>query len=147
MMAGTAAQQLALGGIEFHNARLALHTDPIYSPANPDYRSFYNGQIQNGSCETSMWLADVLAGVDPATAATLWKSWTTHRAVQPVQLVTERQFRHMLPTPQTLQAQTELLGLQGQQGIWFAGGYTRPYDSQETALVSALDVAQGLLAA
>jgi hypothetical protein len=34
--------------------------------------------------------------------------------------------------------------MQGQDGIWFTGGYTFPYDAQETALLSALSVALGL---
>jgi predicted NAD/FAD-binding protein len=146
MMPDTAAQQIALEGIEFHDARVSIHTDAIYSPANGAHRSFHNARIENGFCETSMWLADVIADTDPSTAARVWKSWTTHRVTQPAELLLESQFRHMLPTPQTLQAQTDLLALQGQENIWFAGGYTRPFDSQETALVSATDTAQALLA-
>ena len=36
--------------------------------------------------------------------------------------------------------------LQGREGIWFAGGYTLPFDSQETALRSALGIALRLRA-
>jgi len=56
----------------------------------------------------------------------------------------ETEFRHMLPTPATLRAQDRLGALQGLDGLWFAGGYLYQYDSQETALRSALRVAQGL---
>ena len=56
----------------------------------------------------------------------------------------DTQFRHMLPTPATLHAQDSIQPLQGRDGIWFAGGYLYPYDSQETALRSALRVALGL---
>ena len=52
----------------------------------------------------------------------------------------------MLPTPATLHAQDNLQLLQGLDGIWLAGGYLYPYDSQETALRSALRVAVGLQA-
>ncbi|PWU02176.1 MAG: hypothetical protein C5B51_21375 [Terriglobia bacterium] len=142
---GTSAQQTALAGIEFHDARLALHTDPIYAPANPDYWSFFNAAITGGFCEASMWLADVLAVPPPETAAKLWKSWITHRTQQPTQVLYQAQFRHMFPTPATLQSQNNLLAMQGQSSIWFAGGYTRPYDSQETALVSAIDIAKRML--
>ena len=51
----------------------------------------------------------------------------------------------MLPTPASLNSQTSLLTSQGQGDVWFAGGYLKPYDSQETALVSALEIAQGML--
>jgi predicted NAD/FAD-binding protein len=140
-----AGQQAALQGIEFHGAKLALHTDPIYASANPNYWSFFNAQIQGAYCEASMWLKDVLVEPPPETAAKVWKSWVTHRSQQPAQVLAQAQFQHMLPTPATLHAQNDLLALNGQGDVWFVGGYTRPYDSQETALVSAIDVAQRLL--
>ena len=139
------AQRAALGGIEFHHASLALHTDPIYAPVNPDYRSFLNCQPHGTSfCEASMWLAEVTTGAPPATAAKLWKSWTTHRPLQPTQVLHQANFMHMLPTPASIQAQTDAHRLQGRTGLWFAGGYLFPYDAQETALLSAIEVANGL---
>ena len=141
---GTWAQRAALQGIVFRDARLALHTDPLYASADSKVWSFLNAGIHVGLCEASMWMADVLSSVPKETAGKLWKSWVTDRIVQPAQVLAEARFRHMLPTPATLAAQRILMTLQGQDSIWFAGGYTRPYDSQETALVSALGVAQGL---
>ena len=139
------AQLSALGGIEFHHASLALHTDPIYASVNPDYWSFLNCQPHGtGFCEASMWLAEVVTGAPPATAAKLWKSWTTHRPLQPTQVLHQASFMHMLPTPASIQAQTETRQLQGRTGLWFAGGYLFPYDAQETALLSAIEVANGL---
>lgn len=139
----TASQLATLKGIEFHQARLALHTDPLYAPADSKHRSFLNCDLQGQFCEASMWLASVVAGAPAATTARLWKSWITHRA-RPNQVLHETEFEHMLPTPATLLAQDKLRSLQGLDGIWFAGGYLHPYDSQETALLSALGVAQGL---
>jgi predicted NAD/FAD-binding protein len=138
---GCAAQIAALQNIEFHDARLALHTDPIYAPSHPMFWSFLNCSVQGQYCEASMWLANVLAGAPPATAAKLWKSWTTHRVQQPTQILHEASFKHMLPTPATLLGQSALRLLQGRDRIWFAGGYTRPYDAQETALRSGLSLA------
>lgn len=140
---GTEAQRTALHGIEFHDARLVLHTDAAYVPANPFLWSFLNCHVQGPHCEASMWMAPVLAGVPAATAAKLWKSWVTHR-LAPAQVLHEAAFVHMLPTVPTIYAQVALRTLQGRDRIWFAGGYTRPYDSQETALRSALGVALGL---
>jgi predicted NAD/FAD-binding protein len=141
---GTSAQRAALSGIEFHDARLALHTDPLYAPVIEAFRSFLNCRPDGPFCEASMWLRSVIPDVPPATAARLWKSWITHRQPQPMQVLHEAEFRHMLPTPATLAAQTTLRRLQGQDGLWFAGGYLHPYDSQETALRSAIRVALGL---
>jgi len=121
-----------------------LHLDPIYAAADFRLRSFLNCQIQGGFCEASMWLASVLTEPPLATAVKIWKSWVTHRSQQPALVLHEAAFKHMLPTPASLFAQALLRGLQGRGGVWFAGGYTFPYDSQETALVSALQVALGL---
>ena len=139
------AEHAALSGIEFHHASLALHTDPIYAPANTMYWSFLNCQPHGtGFCEASMWLADIVTAAPPETAAKLWKSWTTHRALQPTELLHQADFMHMLPTPASIQAQTDTRRLQGRTGLWFAGGYLFPYDAQETALLSAIEVANGL---
>ena len=144
---GTAAQRAALQGIEFHDARLMLHTDPAYAPAEPAFWSFLNCAVRGGSCEASMWLAPVLTVPPQAPGPGLWKSWVTHRDQEPSDVLHEAAFRHMLPTPASLLAQGALRALQGRGGLWFAGGYTLPFDSQETALLSALQVAVGLGAA
>jgi predicted NAD/FAD-binding protein len=102
---------------------------------------FLNCRVSGDYCEASMWMAEVLAAPGPQTAAKLWKSWVTHRDREPQQILHQVQFRHMLPTPASIAAQTALLNLQGLGGLWFAGGYTFPYDSQETALLSAINIA------
>ena len=144
MLPGTATQVAALQAIEFHDATLALHTDPAYAPPHPLLWSFLNSRVDGAFCEASMWMAPVIANVPPATTAKLWKSWTTHRTQPPANILHEAAFKHMLPTPSSLVAQSVLRLLQGRDGIWFAGGYTLPYDAQETALLSALGVALGL---
>ena len=141
---GTELQQAALRGIAFHDARLALHTDPAYVPAQEYLWSFLNCRIQGAYCEASMWLAPVITDVPPATATRLWKSWVTHRDRQPAHVLHATEFKHMLPTAATIRAQREVRSLQGRDGIWMAGGYLHPYDSQETALRSAIRVARGL---
>lgn len=142
-LTGTAAQRAALQGIEFHDARLMLHGDAAFAATPPVLRSFFNAQIEAAFCEASMRLADVLAPPG-ASAPALWKSWVTHRSSLPQQVLHEASYRHMLPTPASLAAQNLLRPLQGRGGVWFAGGYLQPYDSQETALRSAVDVAAGL---
>lgn len=141
-LSGTAPQRAALAAIEFHDARLVLHLDPAYAFGHPLLWSFLNCEVRAGSCEASMWLANVV-DAPSLTGAKLWKSWATHRE-PPGLILHEERFAHMLPTPSTIAAQNALRALQGVDGVWFAGGYTLPYDSQETALLSALTVALGL---
>jgi hypothetical protein len=50
-----------------------------------------------------------------------------------------------VPSPDGIRAQRLLATQQGRGGLWYAGGYTLPFDSQETALLSALTVAEGLV--
>lgn len=134
----------ALSGIEFEATRLAIHRDPAYSPRDPDHWSFLNCQIHGGFCEASMSLARVIHPAPSGTEARIWKSWVTYRERQPEIILHESSFRHMVPSVATLRSQTKVNDLQGRGGVWVAGGYTFPYDSQETALVSALRVAFGL---
>jgi predicted NAD/FAD-binding protein len=142
---GTDAQQAALQRIEFVDAGLMLHSDPVYAPTDSRTWSFLNAEVQSGHCDASMWLAQVLPIPPQDTAAKLWKSWVTHRTHLPGKILHQAQFRHMLPTPASLNSQTSLSTFQGQGNLWFAGCYLKPYDSQETALVSALEIAQGML--
>ena len=124
---GTNLQQAALRGIEFHDAVLALHLDPLYAAADPRLWSFLNCGIHGSFCEASMWLASVLPEARPETAATIWKSWITHRAQPPALVLRETAFKHMLPTPTTLFAEPAPRG--PRQRRQFAGSYVP--DSQE----------------
>jgi predicted NAD/FAD-binding protein len=143
-MHGTLTQQAALRDIEFETTRIAVHTDPIYAPKDPNYWSFLNCRVHSHYCESSMWLAEVLTPSPPQTEVRLWKSWVTHRDRQPAHVLHESTFRHMVPTVASLRAQARLADVQGRDRIWIAGGYTFPFDSQETAFVSALRAAFGL---
>ena len=91
-----------------------------------------------------MWMAPVLTDVPFATRAKLWKSWVTHRDQEPSEVLHEIRFRHMLPTAASVLAQSTLRPLQGQYGVWLASGFLYPYDAQETAFASAIEVARGL---
>ena len=144
-VAGFDAQVTALDAVQWSDTSITIHRDPAYAPADPMMQSFLNCRVQGTTCEASMSLASVLAPL-PDGPVSLWKSWTTHRQMQPADVVTQRSFRHVLPTPATITAQRALAALQGQGGVWFAGGYTLPSDSQESALLSALSVAHALMA-
>jgi len=137
---GTTLARNALQDIGFYPARLALHADPAFAPADPAWWSFLNCRADGNFCEASMWL-DAVLGVEG-----LWKSWITHRA-PPQQVLASADFLHVAPFPAAIKAQRVLATQQGRNGLWFAGGYTLPFDSQETALLSAMTVAEGLAGA
>jgi predicted NAD/FAD-binding protein len=74
----------------------------------------------------------------------LFKSWATARSQAPQEEVFRQAFRHPLVTPGFIEAQRSLAEHQGEGGVWFAGSYTSEVDSQETALVSAMNVVRHL---
>ena len=137
---GTTLARNALQGMGFYPARLALHADPAYAPLDPAWWSFLNCRADGIFCEASMWL-DAVLGVEG-----LWKSWITHRA-PPQHVLASADFLHFVPSPAGIKAQRVLATQQGRNALWFAGGYTLPFDSQETALLSAMTVAEGLAGA
>ena len=74
----------------------------------------------------------------------LFKSWAQHRRTQPRQILLERRFRHPLIAPSAVAAARALQPLQGRDGLYFSGAYTTGSDLQETALWSAMQVAEAL---
>ncbi|HMH50258.1 MAG TPA: FAD-dependent oxidoreductase [Candidatus Acidoferrum sp.] len=50
----------------------------------------------------------------------------------------------LLPTTSFVQGRDSLVQYQGQNGLFFAGGWTNWFDSQEAALMSAMNIAQWL---
>jgi uncharacterized protein len=141
---GTEDRRAALAQMPFYDARLMLHTDAAYVRPEERYRSFIHGRIEGTACEASMDMARVLKPGPAGERPTLWKSGVTQRSSLPSQVVHDQTFRHVLPSPGTIAAQQVLQAQQGQAGVWIAGGCTRPYDAQETALLSALAVAGGI---
>lgn len=141
---GAEAAIAALDAVEFHVAELTLHRDPIYAAPDPRHWSFFNSAARGQYSEASMQLGVMLAPAPDGQPIDLWKSWTTHRDRQPAEVLHEARFHHMLPTPASLRAQALLRAQQGAGHVWFAGSYTLPFEAQETALLSAIHVAEGL---
>lgn len=138
------AQVQALEKIRWFDAELRIHRDRAYAPAIDDNVSFLNCEVHGGYCEASMNLGICLPPLPSGAPVDLWKSWTTHRDAPPAESIAEAKFTHLDPSPETIAAQEELGALQGDGGVWFVGGWTRPFDAQETALLSALAVAESL---
>lgn len=141
---GIDAVRFALDGIETYEAKLALHRDPVYSPAEPRMRSLLNAIRTDTTCEVSMSMALALPALADGSPVDLWKSWITHREVQPAEIIATEDYTHIHGSPATVAAQETLATLQGEGGLYFAGGWMTAFDSQETALTSAMDVARAL---
>jgi uncharacterized protein len=74
----------------------------------------------------------------------IFKSWVTRRSVLPQQVIRTRAFKHPMMTPDLLNATRELKRFQGVSGLWFYGHFTTGFDLQESAVFSAMQVAEAI---
>jgi predicted NAD/FAD-binding protein len=74
----------------------------------------------------------------------VFKSWAARRRAEPSEVLLERRFQHPLIRPSTVAAARGLARLQGRRGLFFSGQYTTGADLQETAVFSAMRVAEAL---
>jgi predicted NAD/FAD-binding protein len=74
----------------------------------------------------------------------VFKSWADRRRADPKHILLERRFKHPLISRSTIQAARALGPLQGRNGLYFSGQYTTGFDSQESAVYSAMKVAESL---
>jgi predicted NAD/FAD-binding protein len=139
-----AAQHAACAGIAFHETDLVLHRDDLFVPSNDKYRSFLNVEHDGAYGEATMRMATALAPTPSGKPVNVWKSWARNRYTDPKDEVARVKFKHMLPTPAAIAAQDKLRALQGDEALYFAGGWTQHYDSQETAVTAARLVAEKL---
>jgi uncharacterized protein len=143
-VSGAEAIAEAVGGIQFHDTNIKLHADATYALADTKYQAFLNSSTDDVYCEGSMKLATVLPPTSKGEPVNLWKSWAQHRPKDPANILATIPFKHMIPSVDSIRAQQKLAGVNGQNGVWVIGGYTKSYDSQETALLTAIAAAKGL---
>jgi predicted NAD/FAD-binding protein len=74
----------------------------------------------------------------------VFRSWVTYDEELPSSLYALTTYEHAKANPQYYQAQKHLLALQGRDNLWLAGLYMHDIDCHESAVVSAVKVAQQL---
>ena len=74
----------------------------------------------------------------------MFKSWAERRRADPRHILLERRFKHPLINRSAIRAARDLRPLQGHHGLYFSGQYTCGFDSQESAVYSAMKVAESL---
>jgi predicted NAD/FAD-binding protein len=128
----------------YFDSRLLVHTDPAYMHRDRGNWAAYNAGVHGSDCEGSAWLGALQEASAPGAGAHVFKSWAQRRRADPKHIVLERRFKHPLITRSTIKAARALRPLQGRQGLYFSGHYTTGTDLQETALYSAMQVAEAL---
>ena len=74
----------------------------------------------------------------------IFKSWITYEEKPPNPLYATATYAHPKVNAHYFRAQAGLAEMQGENGLWLAGMYTNDIDCHESAIVSALRVAEAL---
>jgi uncharacterized protein len=133
-----------LDAYAYFDSRLLIHTDPTY--VQPDRANWagYNAGVDGRECEGSVWYGGLRPQLPSGGTIDVFKSWAERRRADPRHIVLERRFKHPLINHSAIKAARALHPLQGHQGLHFSGQYTTGFDSQESAVYSAMKVAESL---
>jgi len=144
----SAAERSILGAIRYHPNRAVLHTDTAVLPRRELAWAAWNyaraadtGREQAAVClhylinrlQPLPWKQPVVVSLNPDPAA----------RPDPAKVLGEYEYSHPVFDAAAVQAQGRLGEIQGKNGLWFAGAWTR-YGFHEDGLMSALNVVQGL---
>jgi predicted NAD/FAD-binding protein len=133
-----------LSAYEYFDSRILIHADPVYVQPNRRNWEVYNAGVSGRQCEGSVWYGALLRKLPSGQSIDVFKSWAERRHAEPRQILLERRFKHPRITREAIQAARSLGPLQGRNGLHFSGVYTTGFDSQESAIYSAMKVAETL---
>ena len=133
-----------LDAYRYFDSRLLVHTDPAYMHRDRRNWGAYNAGVDGLDCEGSAWLGALQEKSASGASVDVFKSWAQRRRADPKHILLERRFKHPLITRSTIKAARALRPLQGRKGLYFSGQYTTGMDLQESALYSAMQVAEAL---
>jgi predicted NAD/FAD-binding protein len=129
---------------EYFDSRILIHTDPAYVQRDRANWAVYNAGVSGRQCEGSVWYGALHPALPSGDTIDVFKSWATRRATEPAHVLFERRFKHPHISRSTLRAARALRHLQGRRGLHFSGQFTTGFDSQESAVYSAMRVAEAL---
>ncbi len=133
-----------LSAYEYFDSRIVIHTDPAYMQSDRRNWEVYNAEVRFRQCEGSVWYGGLQPPLPSGATIDVFKSWADRRRAQPTQIVLGRGFKHPHINQTTIDAARALGPLQGRNGLYFSGVYTTGFDSQESAVYSAMQVAEAL---
>ncbi len=133
-----------LRAYEYFDSRLLIHTDPAYVNRDRSNWEAYNAGVTGGECEGSVWYGALRQKLPSGGTIDVFKSWAERRRADPRHILLERRFKHPLISRSTIEAARALHQVQGRDGLYFSGQYTTGFDSQESAVYSAMRVTESL---
>lgn len=128
----------------YFDSRLLIHRDPAYVHDERKYWTAYNAGVDGLECEGSAWVGALHDPLPSGATVDVFKSWAMRRPADPERIVFKRDFKHPLISPGAITAARALGSHQGRHGLFFSGAYTTGTDLQETAIYSAMKVAEAM---
>jgi uncharacterized protein len=133
---GLESTRRQLDRFEYFDTAIAVHGDLRLMPARRSAWSVVNAGWDGVHTQLSVW--------NPESGLPVFRSWVTYEERMPEPLYATAHYRHGKITLDYFDAQTRLAARQGEHGLWLAGLYTDDADSHESAVHSAVTVAQAL---
>jgi predicted NAD/FAD-binding protein len=136
-LAGSEGLRRDLAAFRYADVEIGIHRDPRFVPPDRRHWSTYNVDVHDGWSDVCIWFG-------PTHGVDLFKSWIAHREVDDEQLLASAGFRHLGLTPAAVRARRRIADRQGCDGISLAGHHLVDVENQESAVVSAIEVARRL---
>jgi predicted NAD/FAD-binding protein len=137
------ALRTSLPLISYH-ARILRDAGMLTTVALVQRRGAVQHRYEPTKCEGSVWYGALQPRLHSGATIDVFKSWAERRRHDPRHILLERRFKHPVISRAAIKAARALRPLQGRAGLYFSGVYTTGFDSQESAIYSAMKVAEAL---
>jgi NAD(P)-binding Rossmann-like domain len=150
---GTSAGDLidGLRALEYAALPISMqHGQPTHMPERRGDWQPFNTIVDGESLTFSVWFGPMRPPLADGSLVPAFKSWGSPGLATAATATEFLAHQHHIPLPTAAFMATRdplLARWQGQRGVWFAGGWTQWFDSQEAALLSAETIARGLAGA
>ncbi len=144
---GTCDQHLIdlLDGLEYAPLPIALQKDgACWMPDDQNYWEPINTWVNGSDVAFSAWFGPLRPPYGDNQQIPVFKSWGAPDASGCAHQFRLEPHHVMMPTVDFVSGRDEVMTWSGRDGIFFAGGWTNWFDSQEAALLSATKTAAAL---
>ncbi len=144
---GTASQELVdtLAQMEYVSLPISIQQGgACWMPDDKEYWEPVNTIVDGDSVAFSCWFGALRPTYGDDERIPVFKSWGAPAVADCPHELLAHQHQILLPTTKFVGLRESLREFQGKDGVWFAGGWTTWFDSQEAALDSATWVADRL---